>query len=78
MLLVFDVGNTETTIGLFDGDELAADWRIVTDVSRTPDELMLVIRALLATREIGPARVGGVAIGSVEGSKPISTTEPDP
>ncbi len=65
MLLVFDVGNTETTIGLFDGDELAADWRIVTDVSRTPDELMLVIRALLATREIGPARVGGVAIGSV-------------
>ena len=65
MLLVFDVGNTETTIGLFGGEPLAADWRIVTDVSRTPDELMLVIRALLATREIAPARVEGVAIGSV-------------
>jgi type III pantothenate kinase len=65
MLLVFDVGNTETTIGLFEGEPLVANWRIVTDVARTPDELMLVIRGLLATRDVAPARVNGVAIGSV-------------
>lgn len=65
MLLVFDVGNTETTLGLFDGESLVANWRIVTDVSRTPDELTLVIRALLAARDVGAGRVDGVAIGSV-------------
>lgn len=65
MLLVFDVGNTETTIGLFDGEHLVANWRIFTDVSRTPDELMLVIRALLVSRDTDPSRVDGVAIGSV-------------
>lgn len=65
MLLVFDVGNTETTIGLFEGELLVANWRIVTEVSRTPDELMLVIRALLAARDLPIDRVDGVAIGSV-------------
>ena len=35
MLLVFDVGNTETTIGCFDGQELRAHWRITTDGART-------------------------------------------
>lgn len=65
MLLVFDVGNTETTIGLFEGELLVANWRIVTEVSRTPDELMLVIRALLMARDLRLDRVDGVAIGSV-------------
>jgi type III pantothenate kinase len=65
MLLVFDVGNTETTIGLFEGELLVANWRIVTEVSRTPDELMLVIRALLVSRDLPIDRVDGVAIGSV-------------
>lgn len=65
MLLVFDVGNTETTIGLFEGELLVANWRIVTEVSRTPDELMLVIRALIAARDLPIERVDGVAIGSV-------------
>lgn len=65
MLLVFDVGNTETTIGLFEGELLVANWRIVTEVSRTPDELMLVIRALIAARDLPLERVDGVAIGSV-------------
>ncbi len=65
MLLVFDVGNTETTIGLFEGELLVANWRIVTEVSRTPDELMLVIRALIAARGLPLDRVDGVAIGSV-------------
>jgi type III pantothenate kinase len=48
MLLTFDVGNTETTIGLFDGDQLRAHWRIMTDVARSADELGVLLRGLLA------------------------------
>ncbi len=65
MILVFDVGNTETTIGLFDGERLHAHWRIVTEPSRTPDELALMVRGLLASRDVAPGRVSGTAIGSV-------------
>lgn len=65
MILVFDVGNTETTIGLFDGESLRRHWRIVTDVSRTPDEIALLIRGLLGTTGEEVARVTGTAIGSV-------------
>ncbi|HTL96302.1 MAG TPA: type III pantothenate kinase [Gemmatimonadaceae bacterium] len=65
MILVFDVGNTETTIGLFDGRTLAAHWRVMTDASRTPDEIGLELLGLLASRDVAPARIDGAAIGSV-------------
>ena len=65
MILVFDVGNTETTVGLFDGDLLVRHWRLTTDASRTPDELGLMISMLLQAATVQPAQVIGVAIGSV-------------
>jgi type III pantothenate kinase len=65
MLLVLDVGNTETTIGLFEGSDLARHWRIVSDQARTPDELALVLRGLLGAAGTGVSAVSGVAIGSV-------------
>ena len=65
MILVFDVGNTETTVGLFDGESLCGHWRVTTDVSRTPDEIALLIRALLASDEIDRSAVDRAAIGSV-------------
>src|SRR5689334_20534169 len=65
MLLVADVGNTETTIGLFEGDTLRAQWRLTTDSPRTPDELALVLRAMLVEKEVLPDQVKGCAIGSV-------------
>jgi type III pantothenate kinase len=65
MLLVLDIGNTETTTGLFDGERLVAHWRLVTDVSRTPDEIGLQLRALLASRDVPVSAVTGSAIGSV-------------
>jgi type III pantothenate kinase len=65
MILVFDVGNTETTIGLFDGERLHAHWRLVTDSGRTPDEIDLQLRALLASRDVPVREVTGTAIGSV-------------
>jgi type III pantothenate kinase len=65
MLLVFDVGNTETTIGLTAGDEVRVHWRVTTDANRTPDELALMIRGLLAGESVLLAAVQGSAIGSV-------------
>jgi type III pantothenate kinase len=65
MILVFDVGNTETTVGLFDGEALRGHWRLTTDVDRTPDEIALLIRALLASKDIDPSGIDRAAIGSV-------------
>jgi type III pantothenate kinase len=65
MILVFDIGNTETTIGLFDGEQLRDHWRVVTEVSRTPDEIDLQLRALLSARQVPLDAVNGTAIGSV-------------
>lgn len=65
MILVFDVGNTETTIGLYDGESLRGHWRVTTDVARTPDEISLLVRALLAADDIDRATIDRAAIGSV-------------
>ena len=65
MLLTFDVGNTETTLGLYDGASLHAHWRIMTDVARTSDEFGVLLRGLLAGEDIALPDVSGVAIGSV-------------
>lgn len=65
MLIVFDVGNTETTVGLFDGDALAAHWRVTTDVTRTADEFGLVLCGLLDTSNVPRTAITGAAIGSV-------------
>lgn len=65
MIVVFDVGNSETTIGLFDGAALRAHWRIVTEVARTADEIGLLVSGLLRSRQVDPALVRGAVIGSV-------------
>ncbi len=65
MILVFDVGNTETTAGLFEGAELRAQWRITTGISRTPDEFGLVLRALVSSANVDYRLVTGAAIASV-------------
>lgn len=65
MILAFDVGNTETTIGLFDELELRAHWRLTTDSGRTSDEIGLDLRALLESVDVSPPMVLGAAIASV-------------
>jgi type III pantothenate kinase len=65
MILVFDVGNTETTIALYDGETLRGHWRVTTDVARTPDEIALLIRALLTAADIDRSAIDRAAIGSV-------------
>lgn len=65
MILVCDVGNTETTLGVYDGDTLRAHWRLTTDVPRTKDEFGLLLRQLLIDEGIKPSHIVGAAIASV-------------
>lgn len=60
MLLAIDVGNTNTVLGLFDGESLHASWRIKTDAHTTADEMVLTFRGLLAGQE----DVDGIAMCS--------------
>jgi len=52
LLLVIDVGNTNTVIGLYDGETLCEHWRIATDAQATTDELGVLVLGLLATRDV--------------------------
>jgi type III pantothenate kinase len=65
MLLVADVGNTETTLGLAKDDRIVAHWRVTTDAQRTPDEVYLLLHALLQATGWAGRRLEGAAIGSV-------------
>jgi len=47
MLLTIDVGNTNTVLGLFDGEDLLKSWRVKTDPRSTSDEMSLQINALV-------------------------------
>ena len=48
MLLAIDVGNTNTVLCVFDGDQVVEHWRTATDPVRTADELAVTLRGLLA------------------------------
>ena len=65
MILAFDIGNTETTAALFDGANVGPHWRLTTNLPRTPDEYVLLLRSLLAGSGIDVASVAGSAICSV-------------
>lgn len=60
MLLAIDVGNTNTVLGLFDGEDLIQSWRVTTNASCTADELALTFRGLLD----GSSAVSGIALCS--------------
>ena len=47
MLLTIDIGNTNTVLGIFDGDEMVDSWRVKTDARDTADELWLQYRSLI-------------------------------
>ena len=65
MLLVCDVGNTETTIGLAQARGIVAHWRVITSATKTPHEYALLLRSLLDLEGVAYAAVYGAAIGSV-------------
>lgn len=65
MILAFDVGNTETVIGLFEGDDLLDHWRISTHPDRTVDEIGLLVRGLLRESGYDSDDIRASAIASV-------------
>ena len=56
VLLAFDIGNTETTIGLFDGATLQRRWRLTTHAQRTPDELQVTLSQLVYSAATSPVK----------------------
>ena len=52
MLLAIDVGNTQTAIGLYDGDRLVESWRIATERHRTGDELGALMARFVELEEL--------------------------
>ena len=65
MLLAVDVGNTHTVLGLFEGSELRADWRIPTRRDTTVDELGVLFRALFRDAGLADLRLQGMIVSSV-------------
>lgn len=65
MLLVIDVGNTNITLGIFEGAELAGSFRMTTKTPRTSDEYGVFICDLLEHRNIEKSQIHDVIISSV-------------
>jgi len=65
MLLVIDIGNTNTSLGVFDGERLAAHWRLTTARSRTVDEWGVHARNLFALAGLDFKSIDAIAIASV-------------
>src|SRR5215204_3065334 len=64
MLLALDVGNTQTVLGLFDGEQLVESWRVATEAERTGDELAALFADLLELRGRKFADISGVSLSS--------------
>lgn len=65
LLIVVDVGNTNTVVGVFRGDEILRDFRISTDIDRTADEYASLLLPLLNAADLDPADASGMIICSV-------------
>ncbi|MDD2372506.1 MAG: type III pantothenate kinase [Syntrophomonadaceae bacterium] len=65
MILVFDVGNTNMVIGVYQEDKILTHWRIRTDTLRTCDEYGMMIKALFDYQQIEMKKVKAVVISSV-------------
>jgi type III pantothenate kinase len=65
MLLVIDVGNTNTVLGLYDGDDLVHDWRIRTVVDHTVDEYGMLIYNLYKNSKVRPRAIKDIIISCV-------------
>ncbi|HIJ73146.1 MAG TPA: type III pantothenate kinase [Candidatus Hydrogenedentes bacterium] len=65
MLLVMDVGNSDTVAGLYDGEVLRGHWRISTGLYGTSDEWRVALAVLFRQDGLDPAAVSGCCISSV-------------
>ena len=65
MLLTIDIGNTQTAVGLLDGRDVVAHWRLTTVADRTEDELRVYLTGLLGLEGYQLGDIAGVALSSV-------------
>jgi type III pantothenate kinase len=65
MIAVFDVGNSEITVGVFHGEDLISHWRLTTAAPRTADELAILIRSITGDATGASGGISGSAICSV-------------
>lgn len=65
MLLTIDIGNTNLTLGLYEGETLGAHWRLATDHNRMPDEYGLQFLGLLQNAGKTLNDITGVSLASV-------------
>ncbi len=65
MLLTIDVGNTNLTLGLYEGDKLDPHWRLATDHARMPDEYGLQFLGLLEHARRSSTDLTGICLASV-------------
>ncbi len=65
MLLVFDVGNTNIVLGVYDGAQLLYHWRISTDRQKTADEYGVLLNSLFIHRGLGMDDIKAAIISSV-------------
>ena len=70
MLLTIDIGNTNLTLGLYEGQKLGARWRLATNYERMPDEYGLQILGLLQHSGCSIQQLDGICLASV--SPPIT------
>ncbi len=65
MLLVLDIGNTNVTLGVFEGSALKSTWRLATDARRMPDEYGFFMANIMSYRGVQPSDITGACICSV-------------
>lgn len=65
LLFVFDVGNTNIVLGVYENEELKHHWRIETNRSKTEDEFGMVIKSLFAHANLSFTDIDGIIISSV-------------
>jgi type III pantothenate kinase len=65
MLLVVDIGNTNTSLGVYDEEKLVAHWRMATVRDRTDDEYGVLSRQMFAAADIDYRKISAVIIASV-------------
>jgi type III pantothenate kinase len=65
MIFALDVGNTQTTAALFEGEKIRHSWRLSTARHRTPDEWGALLQSLFHVQGIGMDQVRGLIISSV-------------
>jgi type III pantothenate kinase len=65
MLLVIDIGNTNTVFGVFAGERLQGSWRVQTIPTRTQDELGVLVQTLTSTRGLDLAAIDAAIVSSV-------------